>query len=155
VPANPGSLYVHCSAVAFKSQPSRKAFAGNAINIQMLRSCQPVFSAAITAHIELAFHSDAEKNALCQPVPLPEEPIDWLKMWAVNLANSHAWGKDENLRAWLCQSRLDGLSAAIARIAPGDAAKIAQLNRYRAARSKAMVNVRQLLAQVDDACVAA
>ncbi len=155
VPAHADSLYVHCSAVAFKNGKPRTAFAGNTINIQMLRTCQPVFSAALTARIEVAFHSDAEKNALCQPVPLPEAPIDWLKMWAVNLANSHHWGQNENLRAWLAQSRLDGMSAAIARIAPTEIAKIAQLNRYRAARSKAVANVRHLLAQLDDECVAA
>ncbi len=155
VPAHADSLYVHCSAVAFKNGEPRTAFAGNAINIQMLRTCQPVFSAALTAHIELTFQSDAEKNALCQPVPLPERPIDWLRMWAVNLSNSHHWGQNENLRTWLGQSHLDGMSAAIARIPPTETAKIAQLNRYRAARSKAVVNVQRLLAQVDDECVAA
>jgi hypothetical protein len=155
VPASPDSLYVHCSAVAFKNGKLRTAFAGNAINIQMLRTCQPVFSAAITAHIELAFHNDDEKNVLCQAVPLPERPIDWLKMWAVNLSNSHHWGQNDNLRTWLCHSRLDGMSAAIARIGPTETAKIAQLNRYRAARSKAVANIRLLLAQVDDACTAA
>lgn len=155
LPANPDSLYVHCSAVAFKNGKPRTAFAGNTINIRMLRTCQPVFSAAVTAHIELALQSDDEKNALCQAVPLPELPIDWLKMWAVNLSNSHHWGQNDNLRAWLCNSRLDGMSAAIARIDPADTAKIAQLNRYRAARSKAVANVRHLLAQIDNECIPA
>ncbi len=155
VPAHPDSLYVHCSAVAFKNLAPSTAFAGNAINIQMLRTCQPVFSAAVTAHIELAFDSDAEKNALCQPVPLPEVPIDWLKMWAVNLSNSHHWGKNQNLRAWLGNSRLDGMSAAIARIGPAETAKLVQLKRYRVARSQAVANVERLLRQVDEQGLAA
>ena len=157
VPANPDSLYVHCSAVAFKNPWPRPVFAGTTINVQWLRTCQPVFSGAMIAHIEVAFQlqSDAEKNAFCQPVPFPEVPIDWLRMWAVNLTNSHQWGQNENFRAWLCQSRLDGLSAAIKRIGPTETAKLAPLKRYRAARGQAVTNVQRLLAQVGDRSVAA
>ena len=76
-------------------------------------------------------------------------------MWAVNLTNSHQWGQNENFRAWLCQSRLDGLSAAIKRIGPTETAKLAPLKRYRAARDQAVTNVQRLLAQVGDRSVAA
>ena len=154
VSANPDSLYVHCSAVAFKNPRPHPVFSGNTINVQWLRTCQPVFSGAMIAHIEVAFQADAEKNAFCQPVPFPEVPIDWLKMWAVNLANSHQWGQNENLRSWLRKSRLDGLSGEIARIGPTEMAKIAQLKRYRAARGQAVANVQHLLGQVDDQSLA-
>lgn len=133
---------------------SRTRYSRETINVQWLRTCQPVFSGAMIAHIEVAFQNDAEKNTFCQPVPFPEVPIDWLKMWAVNLANSHWWGQSENLRSWLSKSRLDGLSGEITRIDPTETAKIAQLKRYRAARSQAVANVRHLLGQVDDQSLA-
>ncbi|MET0382198.1 MAG: hypothetical protein ABW032_02130 [Burkholderiaceae bacterium] len=107
LPADPDTLYVDCSASAIRTPPNLSVFDGDTVNLLAVRTCQPVFSAALIAYVESHFGDDAEKNALCSVVPTPEHPVDWLRMWLVTLVNAARWRQNPALNAWLTQSRLN------------------------------------------------
>ena len=111
VPTSAGVVHVDCSATAIEPRPAEPVFQGSRIVLQMVRACQPVFSAAFIAHVETAFGTDAQKNELCAVAPMPSPGLKWLEMLATNMANQHRWTRDEGLAKWLVGCRLDGFSA--------------------------------------------
>lgn len=78
---------------------------------QYVRRCSPAFSAALIADVEVTETGDEAKNALCRPVRVPEEPLDWLRMHIDSAANQLQWSRNPALRAWLRQSRLEAYAA--------------------------------------------
>jgi len=91
LPADPDTLYIDCSASAIQPPPGLPVFDGERINLLMVRWCAPTFSAALIAFVESHVGDEAERNALCTVVPSPEVPADWVRMWAVSLANGARW----------------------------------------------------------------
>jgi len=145
IPADAGWLYVDCSARAFRNRDVPPIFNGNTIMPQVVRTCTSTFSAALIAHVEAAFDSDSAKNAMCAPVPLPEVPLDWLRMALVAMANQGRWARDGGMRAWLAASRLNHLGG------EGAAADEAQMQslrqRYRESAGPATARLSELLAR--------
>ena len=84
------------------------------INLQMVRTCQPAFSAALLAYVESHVADNAEKNALCGVTPNPTVPADWPRMWAVTLSNRMRWGQHPGLLQWMARSRLDAVTGLLA-----------------------------------------
>ena len=147
IPTDPDRLYVDCSASAVERRPMVPVFNGPLITPQFVRTVQPTFSAAFIAHAEITYTDDAIKNKLCGVIPLPDQPIDWLRMLVANMKNQAQWGKDKALRAWVTQSRLDGFSSLAKQVAPDDAEKIAVLQRFMQSAVPAMMNIAKLLPQ--------
>jgi hypothetical protein len=147
LPSTPDCLYVDCSASAVALRPIVPVFEGNKITPQFIRTVQPTFSAAMIAYIEINYPSEVEKNDICSVVPLPDKPIDWLKMLACNTRNQKRWAKETALRSWILKSRLDAFTALPASVDPKDAQKMAILQRYSAAVMPAVANMQALLAQ--------
>jgi hypothetical protein len=141
-----GTLVVDCSASGIPQRSLVPIWVGKRVTLQMVRTCQPTFSAAFIGHVEAAFTDDAEKNALCSPVPGPYLDIDWLRMLAVSVKNRFAWSQHPGIEQWLVQSRLDRFWASARNVKPEDSEKVAVLQRYRAAVGPAMVKLPQLLA---------
>ena len=110
VPTSTKTLHVHCAADGLTKRPALPVFDGNAITLQALRTCQQVFSAALTAHVEATVDDEAEKNRICTPVPHPDTDIDFLRTTLVNTTNQAQWMMNEELAAWLGNSRLDGFT---------------------------------------------
>ena len=110
VPTSTETLHVHCAADGLARRPSVPVFDG--ITLLALRACQQVFSAAFTAHVEATVADEAEKNAICTPVPHPDTHIDFLRTTLANTANLVQWMMNEDLAAWLRNSRLDGFTPA-------------------------------------------
>ncbi len=125
-----GALVVDCSASAVNRRPIVPVFNGNTITPQFIRTVQPTFSAAMIAHVEASYEDQSLKNKLCTVVPLPDQPVDWLKMMAVNMGNQLRWSKDKELSRWIAMSRLDGFSALAASVTPEQPDKMALLMRY-------------------------
>ncbi len=145
VPADPGWLYVDCSARAFRNRDVPPIFNGGTVMPQVVRACTSTFSAALVAHVEVAFGSDAEKNAMCAPVPLPEHPVDWLRMAVVAMANQQRWSHDPGVRAWLAASRLDHMASDGS---TADEAEMSSLRqRYRECAGPAVARMTELLAR--------
>ena len=146
VPSDADRLYVDCSASAVERRAIVPVFDGNKITPQMVRTFQPTFSGAFIAHVEATVEDEAEKNALCAVIPMPDKPEHWLSMLAVNMANQHRWGKDKGLRGWLAQSRLDAFTAMARAVLPTDTEKLALLQRYAQSAAPAAANLQVLLA---------
>ncbi len=149
VPTDANRLYVDCSASAVQFHArtdSTPVFSGNKITPQFVRTFQPTFSAAFIAHVELNFESEDQKNNLCGAVPMPDKPVDWLRMHAANLRNQYRWSKDKGLRTWNAKSRLDGFTALAMSTKPWQLARISLLRRYGMSAGPAAVNLKKLLA---------
>jgi hypothetical protein len=136
-PAAPDALYVDCSAGAIQPPPDVPVFDGNRINLLMVRFCQPTFSAALIAYVASHFDDPDERNALCAPVPSPELPSDWLRMWAATLVNMARWRQDPALSRWLSACRLNMNAVVMRPVRPDDAERIA-LAREAAAKAGAL-----------------
>jgi NAD(P)-binding Rossmann-like domain len=147
--ADPDTLYVDCSATAIHTPPSIPIFQESCINLLMVRLCQPLFSAALIAYVESHAPDMAEKNALCVPVPSPEYPIDWLRMWAATIANATRWRQHPGLAAWLPQCRLNSLNAVMRGVKPDDVAKFALLRENGVKGAAALAKIPSLLATAE------
>lgn len=132
------ALVIDCSASAITNLDIKPVFSGDTITPQTVRAYQPVFSAALIAHVEAAYSDEATKQLLTQVVPLPNRDIDWLPMTAAMLRNMKIWSEDEALRTWIHQCRLDGFSRIVHGVAKDDVKKLAVLGRLKAASMPAM-----------------
>ena len=146
VPAELDTLYVDCSASAIVMPPALPVFEGHRINLFMVRTCQPLFSAAVIAYLESHVTDVAEKNAMCAVVPSPERPIDWLRMWIVSLANGGRWRHHAGLSAWLMQCRLNAFAVFMRGVKPDDVDRIALAQAMGAKSSAAAAKLSALLA---------
>lgn len=146
VAADPDTLYIDCSAAAIVMPPKLPVFDGERINLFMLRTCQPVFSAAVIAYVESHVADPAEKNSICTVVPSPEVPIDWLRMWAVNLRNMGRWRQHAGLSAWLLQCRLNAIAVYLRGVKPDDTERLGLLQRLGEKSAAAAAKLPALLA---------
>jgi hypothetical protein len=112
----PSALFIDCTAHGLGSRAVTTVFDGDRITLQAVRTCQPVFSAAVIAHVEAAYSDDATRNAFCGPVPFPQVPIDWLRMMLAFNRNQLRWFTDPEMMAWLDTARLNILSHATATV---------------------------------------
>ena len=149
VAADPDTLYIDCSATAIVQPPAGlSVFDGGRINLAMVRTCQPLFSAALIAYVECHLPDDAQKNALCNVVPSPEHPVDWLRMWLVNIVNMSRWRQHAGLSAWLKQCRLNAVAVYMRGVQPEDTDRIALAQSVGAAAAAAASRLPGLIAEM-------
>ncbi|MAB69062.1 MAG: hypothetical protein CMH89_05430, partial [Oceanicaulis sp.] len=118
--------------------------------LQMVRSYQPVFSAAFIAHIEAAYEDEAEQNRLCAVVPLPNHDTDYIRFTAAYMMNQYNWSQIPELRAWLRENRLDGFSKLLSEIGPEDTEKTALLQSMRQTAPAAVAKLFEYMQALDD-----
>ena len=143
VPVAANTLFVDCSARPVDELPDVPIFNGDTITPQMVRSYQPVFSAALAAHIELNYADDAAKNKLCAVVPPPDTDTGFAHFTALAMMNQYHWGLDARLSEWILNNRLDGFSQMV-KAAKGDPDKEAVLKRLRDNAPNAVMNLMKL-----------
>lgn len=149
VPTDAETLYIDCSAGAIvKPPPGLPVFDGDHINLLMVRWCQPLFSAALTAYVECHFGEQDAMNALCTVVPSPEVPADWLTMWAVTLANTARWRQHPGVDTWLSQCRLNSVTAMMRGVKADDSAKFELMKQNGIKASAAAADLPKLLADI-------
>lgn len=148
IPTGPNILHVDCSASAISNLETTTIFQGDQIIPQTVRSYQPVFSAALIAHIEVTKETEKEKNALCTVVPLPNHDTDWIRLMIPFMMNQYNWSRDSEIREWLTHNRLDGFSGMVRSVSPDDTEKQAILARMKAASMPAMAKLTQLVGQI-------
>ncbi|WP_409432205.1 NAD(P)/FAD-dependent oxidoreductase [Litorimonas sp. RW-G-Af-16] len=146
IPTSPNHIHVDCSASAINHKDIKPVFQGKLITPQTVRAYQPVFSGSMIAHIEASDRTEAEKNALCGVVPIPDTLHDYMRMTAANMMNQVLWGQDKEIRKWMVGNRLDGFSKMVSEVDPDDSAKVDVLKRMRAAGMPAMMKLQQFLA---------
>jgi hypothetical protein len=139
-------VHVHCSTSWLPRSSSEPIFQRSRIVPQYVRRCSPTFSAAFIAHLELSVDDADEKNALCQPVPVPEEPADWLRMHLHTARNQLHWAKRQELQDWLRRSRLEAYTGLFQqRSQEADAQWLALQARWQQARVPGMKRMDDLL----------
>jgi hypothetical protein len=148
IATSPNALHIDCSASAIPSLPEMKVFDGGKINLLMVSSCQPLFSAALIAYVESHLADQAQMNALCTMVPPPHLPTDWIRMWSVYLGNQLRWGEHEGLTCWIRQSRLYFLTAVVRGLKKTDTEKLAQLHRLSVSKQQALASLPRLLGSI-------
>ena len=141
----PGDLHIDCTARGVSPRPAIPVFAGDRITPQVVRLCQPIFSAALIGHVEAVFDDEDEKNRICRPVPVPDTPTDWLRRMAEELANRRVWSTTPQIADWIARSRLDAFSKQIASLDGSETAAIAHLQRYAEHVRGAIANLSRLL----------
>lgn len=143
VPA--GTLFVDCTASALGHAigASGPVFEPGRIGLQMIRLCQPTFSAALIGHIHLAVTDDAERQALAQPVPMPDTVAGWARAMAVSTTNERAWLRHAAVRPWVTTCRLNP-AAEWGRIPADDSEARALLGRVGAHTQASIENLRRL-----------
>jgi hypothetical protein len=146
IPTGPTRLHVDCSAVGFPPRPSTAVFDGDRITLQMVRTCQPTFSAAFIGFVESTFSDDAEKNRICTPIAPPNVPLDWLRMMRLELANRACWLEYPAIGDWLASSRLDPVSRSIRVRLAHDPEAMKHIGRYLENFEPAQAKLDQLLA---------
>ena len=149
IPTSPDHVHVDCSARAVSNEEIKPIFQGDLITPQMVRSYQPVFSAAAIAHVEATRETDAEKNRLCGVVPLPNHDTDYIRFTAAFMLNQYNWSQDPDMREWLLNNRLDAFSKIVADVDRSDEKKIAILNRVRKNAPMAGMKLQQYLAELN------
>jgi hypothetical protein len=148
IPTSPGTLHVDCTADGLERRPVVPVFAGDRLTLQSVRTCQQVFSAAFTAHVESAYEDDSLKNELCTVIPHPDSHLDWLRCSLANTLNDIRWAQDEDLARWLGASRLNVLAAFLHGVDPGRAAP--KLERIEKSTGAALTKLTQLLEEPGD-----
>ncbi|VXC84244.1 conserved hypothetical protein [Oceanicaulis sp. 350] len=143
-------VLIDCSARAVSNDAIVPVFEGEKIVLQMVRSYQPVFSAAFIAHIEAAYEDETEQNRLCGVVPLPNHDTDFIRFTAAFMMNQYNWSQIPELRAWLRANRLDGFSKLISDVPPDDAEKTALLQGMRKSAPAAVGKLFEYLNQLDE-----
>lgn len=151
IETTPNIVHVDCSASAITNMDMKPIFDGQLITPQTVRSYQPVFSAAIIAHIEASRDSEAEKNRLCNVVPLPNHDTDWIRMMVPFMMNQYLWSQEPDIRQWLTDNRLDGFAKMVRAVDKQDAEKQAVLMRMRDNAMAAMANMQKFSAQIEAA----
>ena len=131
LPTTANTLYIDCSASAIVDAGGKPIFAGNLITPQLVRPYQPVFSASLTAHVELNYQSEEDKNRLCGLVPLPNSNVDFIHFTAAALMNQYQWSQDDKLQKWISGNRLDGATTLLKAIAKDDIEKWAVVDRIK------------------------
>ena len=139
------TLYIDCTASAVARQPQVPVFAETTITPQIVRTCQPAFSAAMLGFIETLDLSVAEKNALSQPLGLPDRAEDYFSIVLTNMMNQYVWSRHPDIREWLMKSRLDGFTRMIADLSQSDPSAADIVGAFRANAPSAISNIQMLM----------
>ncbi|OBI17379.1 MULTISPECIES: NAD(P)-binding protein [unclassified Mycobacterium] len=123
VASDGNALYIDCTADGAEKRPATPIFDDGRITLQSVRGCQQVFSAALIAHVEAAYHDDPTKNELCVPLPHPDTDLDWLRLALADYSNQLRWLEDPDLTGWMSAARLDLFGHLIGHLLPPASAK--------------------------------
>jgi hypothetical protein len=148
MPTDPDWLCIDCTANGIPAPLVTRVFDGDRVNVLMVRSCLPAFSAALIALVESLDIDEAEKNALCTSIPPPAVPADWLRMMAIGLANGQRWARHPAVSEWMGRARLNTLGNMVRNVDESDADRQALLRRYRVATKQAAARLPELLSLV-------
>ena len=149
ITTSPQVVHVDCSATPITNKEIKPVFNGDVITPQMVRSYQPVFSAAMIAYVEAHYDTDQEKNELCQVVPLPDYDTDWMVLMAAQMRNQFTWSQDKELRRWIGNNRLDGFAKMIQNVDRTNKKHLAILQRLKDNALPAVMKLQQYITELE------
>ncbi len=140
-----GTLYIDCTASAVTRSPQISVYQDQLVTLQITRTCQPAFSAAMIGLIETLHLSNQQKNELCRPLPLPDTPHDYFSIALSNMMNQYIWSRTPQIRDWMMGSRLDGFTRRISEVTEQDERAHAIINTFRQNMPSAVANIQKLI----------
>lgn len=100
VPLVPGSLVVHCAAAGLQYPALVPIWSQDTIRLQTIRAGFPCFCAALAGYVEATRDDDRERNRLCPPNTLPDNPANWAWMQVRGSLASRAYGAESDIADW-------------------------------------------------------
>jgi hypothetical protein len=100
VPLVPGTLVVHCAASGLQYPPVVPVWSPDMIRLQTIRAGFPCFNAGLTGYVEATRDDDRERNRLCPPNTLPDNPANWARMQVRGTLASRAFGAEPDIADW-------------------------------------------------------
>ncbi|MGA7904116.1 MAG: hypothetical protein WCA06_15905 [Terrimicrobiaceae bacterium] len=100
VPLSPGSLVVHCAASGLQYPPLVPVWEPDKIRLQTIRVGFPCFCAALAGYVEATRDDDRERNRLCPPNTLPDNPANWARMQVRGTVAARTYGAEPDIAAW-------------------------------------------------------
>jgi hypothetical protein len=100
VPIAPNSLVVHCAASGLQYPPLVPIWGPDRIRLQTIRAGFPCFNAALAGYVEATRDDDRERNRLCPPNTLPDNPANWARMQVRGTLAARRYGAEPDIAAW-------------------------------------------------------
>jgi hypothetical protein len=100
LPLAPGTLVVHCAASGLQYPPLVPLWEPDAIRLQTIRVGFPCFCAALAGFVEATRDDDRERNRLCPPNTLPDNPANWARMQVRGTLAARTYGAEPDIAAW-------------------------------------------------------
>jgi hypothetical protein len=100
VPLDPDSLVVHCAASGLQYPSLVPLWAPDQIRLQTIRVGFPCFNAALAGYVEATRDDDRERNRLCPPNTLPDNPANWAQMQVRGTVAARTFGAEPDIAAW-------------------------------------------------------
>jgi hypothetical protein len=70
------------------------------IRVQTIRAGFPCFNAALAGYVEATRYDDRERNRLCPPNTLPDNPANWSRMQVRGALATRAFGAEPDIAEW-------------------------------------------------------
>jgi hypothetical protein len=100
VPLPSGSLIVHCAASGLQYPQLVPLWTPDRIRLQTIRAGFPCFCAALAGYVEATRDDDRDRNRLCPPNTLPDDPAGWARMQARGVVATRAYGAEPDIAQW-------------------------------------------------------
>lgn len=110
----PDALVVHSAASGLQYPPVVPIWGDDKIRCQTIRAGFPCFCAALAGYVEATRDDDRERNRLCPPNRLPNNPFDWTQTQVRGIQATRAFNSEPDIAAWANSCALNP-----ARIDPG------------------------------------
>ena len=141
------TLYIDCtaSAVDFVTSQTKPIFEPGLITPQATQVPNPCFSAAMAAFVEANYPDDESRNRVCQPIPLPDNPAEWMTSQLGNMMNQGIFNSDPKLKKWISTCRLDAFGRVVRRVNVFNFKKIRLVTELRKNIKPAVINLKRLI----------
>ena len=100
VPLAPDSLVVHCAASGLQYPPLVPLWGPDRVRLQTIRAGFPCFNAALAGYVEATRDDDRDRNRLCPPNTLPDNPANWARMQVRGTLATRGYGAEPDIADW-------------------------------------------------------
>jgi hypothetical protein len=107
IPLAPRSVVVHCAASGLSYPPLAPIWGAAKIRLQTIRAGFPCFCAALAGYVEATRDDDRERNRLCPPNTLPDDPSNWAEMQVRGTLAARTYGAEPDIMTWANQCALN------------------------------------------------
>ena len=91
---------MHCAAAGLQYPPLVPIWSPDVIRPQTIRAGFPCFNAALAGYVEATRDDDRERNRLCPPNTLPDDPRSWARMQVRGSLAARTFGAEPDIVDW-------------------------------------------------------